>query len=352
MLDDGAMWLITLRDLQWRRRRFVLAIVAAGLAFALALVMDGTLQHMRNESGRTVRVYDGDAWVVTHGATGPFTTGQFVPVSTAAFLQKDSGVSSASPLLVVRSVIDKLDVNIVGYELGGATQPRKLAKGTPPLHRGEAIVDTSLDRHVGDTLTFAGRSYRVVALTTNTTFYFGMPTVFLPIEDVQDQFLAGQPLASTIVVKGRLSQMSPELDVLSTAQVKADLDRPLAQTAQTLDIINALLWIMAAGTIAAMVYLTALERTRDFAVLKATGASRRSMLGGLTIEATALSICAAIVGSALAAAISPSFPFPVETPLWAYTRLLVVALVVGLVASLAGLRRIARVDPALAFGGA
>ena len=192
MLDDVAMWLITLRDLQWRRRRFILAVMAAGLAFALALIMNGTLQHMRNESGRTVRLYDASAWVVAHGVSGPFTTSQFVPVSTAAALRQDAGVTSASPLLVVRSVIDKLDVNIVGYELGGATQPRKLAKGTAPTTRGVAIVDTSLHRHVGDTLTFAGRSYPVAALTTNTTFYFGMPTVFLPIEDVQDQFLAGQ----------------------------------------------------------------------------------------------------------------------------------------------------------------
>jgi len=352
MPDDGAMWLITFRDLQWRRRRFVLAVVAAGLAFALALVMNGTLQHLRNESGRTVRIFDGDSWVVAHGTSGPFTTSQFVPISTAADLRREAGVTSASPLLVVRSVIDELDVNIVGYELGGATQPRKLAKGTAPTTRGVAIVDTALHRRVGDTLSFAGRSYPVSALTTNTTFYFGMPTVFLPIEDVQDQFLAGQPLASTIVVRGQPAHVAPDLDVLTTAQVKDDLDRPLAQTSQTLDIINALLWIMAAGTIAAMVYLTALERTRDFAVLKATGASRWSMLGGLAIEATALSIFAAIVGSILAAAISPSFPFPVETPLWAYTQLSVVALIVGLVASLAGLRRIARIDPALAFGGA
>jgi putative ABC transport system permease protein len=352
MLDDDTMWLITLRDLQWRRRRFILAIMAAGLAFSLALIMNGTLQHMRNESGRTVRVYDGNAWVVAHGASGPFTTSQFVPVSTAAALRQDAGVTAASPLLVVRSVIDKLDVNIVGYEVGGATQPRKLAKGTAPTTRGVAMVDTSLHRHVGDTLTFAGRSYPVVALTSNTTFYFGMPTVFLPIEDVQDQFLAGQPLASAIVVRGQPTQVPADVDVLSTAQVKSDLDRPLAQTSQTLDIINGLLWIMAAGTIAAMVYLTALERTRDFAVLKATGASRWTMLGGLAIEATALSLFAAAVGTVLAAAISPSFPFPVETPLWAYIQLLVVALIVGFVASLAGLRRIARVDPALAFGGA
>jgi putative ABC transport system permease protein len=345
------MWLITLRDLQWRRRRFILAVLAAGLAFALALVMNGTMQHLRNESGRTVRVYDGDTWVVAEGVSGPFTTTQLVPVSVAASL-RTGAVASASPLLVVRSVIDDRDVNIVGYELGGATQPRKLARGTAPSSRGVAIVDTTLDRRIGDTLTFAGRSYPIVALTTNTTFYFGMPTVFLPIEDVQEQFLAGQPLASATVLRGLPTELPRGLEALTTKQVKQDLDRPLAQSSQTLDIINGLLWIMAAGTIAAMVYLTALERTRDFAVLKATGASRWALLGGLTIEATALSMCAAIVGTALAAVISPSFPFAVETPLWAYGQLLVVALLVGFVASLAGLRRVARVDPALAFGGA
>ena len=211
------MWPITLRDLQWRRRRFILAVIAAGLAFALALIMNGTLQHMRNESRRTVGLYDANAWVVAHGVSGPFTTSQFVPVSTAAALRQDAGVTSASPLLVVRSVIDKLDVNIGGYELGGATQPHKLAKGSAPTTRGVAIVDTSLHRHVGDTLTFAGRSYPVAALTTNTTFYFGMPTVFLPIEDMQDQFLAGQALASAIVVRGTPSP-APAYDVLGLYQ--------------------------------------------------------------------------------------------------------------------------------------
>ncbi len=33
------MWLISLRDLQWRRRRFLIAVVATAMMFALALVL-------------------------------------------------------------------------------------------------------------------------------------------------------------------------------------------------------------------------------------------------------------------------------------------------------------------------
>lgn len=352
-VDDRAMWLVTFRDLQWRRRRFIIAVLAAALAFALTILMNGILQHMRNESVRTVGMYPPASWLVAKGATGPFTTSQFVSTASLEQVRRVPGVEGASPLLVVRSTIDRLDVNIVGYDLGGLTQPRKLARGTAATGRGQAVVDTALHRHVGDTLTFAGRDYRVVGLTTNTAFYFSAPTVFLPIEDVQDQFLSGQQLASAIVVKSdRPIAAGAEYDVLTSAQVKSDLDRPLAKSTQTLEIINGLLWIMAAGTIGAIVYMTALERTRDFAVFRATGASGWSMASGLSLEAVTLSLCAAVVAVVLALLIAPAFPFPVEITVGSAVRLFAVAAVVGVVASSVGVRRVARVDPSAAFGGA
>jgi putative ABC transport system permease protein len=45
-----------------------------------------------------------------------------------------------------------------------------------------------------------------------------------------------------------------------------------------------LLWIVAAGIIALIVYLTALERVRDFAVLKATGTSNSTLFGALALQ--------------------------------------------------------------------
>ena len=59
-----------------------------------------------------------------------------------------------------------------------------------------------------------------------------------------------------------------------------------------------------------------------------------------------------MVAAVMAALLAPGFPFAVRVTLSAYAALLAVALVVGVAASGAGLRRAVKVDPALAFGGA
>jgi putative ABC transport system permease protein len=85
--------------------------------------------------------------------------------------------------------------------------------------------------------------------------------------------------------------------VLSDAQAQADLERPLASGTQSIAFINALLWLVAAGIIGSIVYLSALERQREFAVLKATGAANRSLLTGLALQrsATARAVKHAVV---------------------------------------------------------
>jgi putative ABC transport system permease protein len=346
------MWLISLRDLQWRRRRFIIAVVSAALAFALTLLLEGTMAHMRSEGRRVVDLFDASGWVVAKGASGPFTTAQLLPADAATQLAATDGVTAASPLLVARATVKDLDVNVVGYEPGGATEPPKVSSGQRPDGPGQALVDSSLGVKVGDDVTIGGRAFPVVGTTSGTTFYFGQATVFLPIEDVQQSVLAGQPLASAIVVRGDPVTLPDGLAMMTNDQVVTDLARPLKQSSQTLDMITALLWITAAGVIGSIIYMTALERQRDVAVLKATGASGRSLMGGLALEALVLAVLSAIIATVLALLLKPLFPFAVEIPASAYAKLLAVALVVGVIASLAGLRRVSKVEPALAFGGA
>jgi putative ABC transport system permease protein len=191
-----------------------------------------------------------------------------------------------------------------------------------------------------------------VGLADAVTFYFGTPTLVLSIADVQRLAFAGQALASAIVTRGVPRAAAPGLRVLTDDQVVHDLERPMKNSDQTLSLVNALLWIVAAGIIGSIVYLSALERGHDFAVLKATGATNRSLLTGLALQAVVLATAAALLAAVLAAFLAPIFPFTVSIPGGAYVSLVAVALAVGLLSSLAGLRRAVRVDPALAFGGA
>ena len=75
------------------------------------------------------------------------------------------------------------------------------------------------------------------------------------------------------------------------------------------------------------------------------------MMVGLASSSLLLAVLAGIGATVLAFFLGPRFPTPVETPVSSYVELLGVSVVVGLIASLAGLRRAVRVDPALAFGG-
>jgi putative ABC transport system permease protein len=115
--------------------------------------------------------------------------------------------------------------------------------------------------------------------------------------------------------------------------------------------LDILLWGIAAGIIGAILYMSALERMRDFAVLKATGSSNRFILAGLGSQAIVLSLIAAAVAIVLSFALAPLFPMPVEVPAVSYPLLVGVSIVVGVLASIAGLRRALSIDPALAFGG-
>ena len=111
------------------------------------------------------------------------------------------------------------------------------------------------------------------------------------------------------------------------------------------------MWVIAAVIVASLVYVTALERTRDFAVLKALGASSGKLYLGLAFQAVLVALIAAVIAVVLAQFMTGIFSQPVVYPTSAYITLPLSAILVGLLASLIALRRAVGADPAKAFAG-
>jgi putative ABC transport system permease protein len=139
---------------------------------------------------------------------------------------------------------------------------------------------------------------------------------------------------------------------MHNAEARRDLLRAVSNARSGINLIGLLLWLVAATIIGSVIYLSALERTRDFAVFKATGTSNATILADLVVQAVLLSLVAAGFGVLVATLIGPRFPVPVVIPVSALMLLPALAVVVGLLASLAGLRRAIAVDPAIAFTAA
>ena len=80
----GSIGLASLRDLRWRTRRFVVAAIATGLVFAVALMGSGIANSFRVEIRDTVAALGAQTWLVPRGSPGPFTDTATFPISRAA----------------------------------------------------------------------------------------------------------------------------------------------------------------------------------------------------------------------------------------------------------------------------
>ncbi len=348
------MLFAALRDMQWRRRRLVIAIVSTGLVFAMTLVMTGLANGFRVEAQRTVDSIGVDSFVIKAGAAGPFLGATPFAQAELARVAALPGVVNAVPLACAPSNVkdgtSRRNVTAFGAPEHGPGMPR-ISEGRAPSMPDEVAASSTLGRHVGDELQVGAYTLRVVGIVPNSTAMAKIPNVFLTTEGVQRLAYNGQPVVSSIAIEGAPRQLPDGYQVVDRAVGLSDMLRPLKVAWSSLTIVAGLLWIVAVLIVGSVVYLSALERLRDFAVFKAIGVPTRSILAGLALQAVVVTLLAAVLGVMFSVLLGPVFPMLVVVPAYAYVALSAVAIVIGLLASLAGFRRAVAVDPALAFGG-
>jgi putative ABC transport system permease protein len=348
---------IALKDLQWRTRRVVIAVLGASVVLALALVMSGLSAGFDNESARTVALARATGWVLDSGGTGPFL--QPSPLNTAkvAAIVKQVGADHAAPILFGRqSVLDKNRKRIGTHEHVNLVGVAPMRLGSPVVHdgnglsgNGQAVVDVTLGLPVGEQVVLGGRTFTIVGRVHGARLLAGVPNAYVALTDAQQLSFGGRDLATAVVVDRTISP-PPGTKVLTNREAKADGLRPVVNAQKTIALVRSLLWLVAALIVGSVMYLSALERSKDFAVLKGMGAKSSSLMGSLSVQAAVLGLTSALVGSALAVLLAPRFPLEAEIPLSAFLLLPLVAVTIGLLACVGAARRMFSIQPALAFG--
>jgi putative ABC transport system permease protein len=348
------MLFAALRDMQWRKRRLVIAIVSTGLVFGMTLVLTGLANGFSVEAKHTVDSMGVDAFVVKAGAAGPFLGSTPFPDIDLARVAAEPGVVAAAPLACVGTIMKEgtsgRNVTAFGAPEHGPGMPQ-VSEGRAPSRPDEVAASSTIGRHISDTLQIGVHTLRIVGIVPNSTALAKIPNVFLTTQGLQQVAYNGQPMVTSIGIIGTPKGLPDGYQSFDRAGAVHDLLRPLKVAVNSISIVAILLWIVAVLIVGSVVYLSALERLRDFAVFKAIGTPTRSILAGLALQALVVALLAAVVGAALAQLLAPLFPMIVAVPVDAYLALPGVAVVIGLLASLAGLRRVVAVDPALAFGG-
>lgn len=336
------MLLLILRDLQYRRWRVGLTIVLMAIVMTLLFLMSGLVEQFNSEPYIATERAGGELnWVVADGTGGPFTSPK--PVDAFNFDAVDG-----EPILVAQSSLDGLRVSVIGRAFDDMSEP-PVIEGRYPEREGEILVDATTAMAVGEQTNLGGLPGTVVGITQDATVLAGVPLVFVSLEFSQEVAVGGRNM-----ILAKLTDETPAppqgLKLMTPAMIGDDALLPLDGAIASVTLVQSLLWLITVIIIAAIIYITALERTRDFAVLKAVG-GRTSNLGlSLLVQGVLMTLIAVGLAGFLQSLIAPSFPMTVRVPSTAWITIAVGAAVAAIAAGAAGVLRVKATSPAEAFG--
>jgi putative ABC transport system permease protein len=349
------MLTITLADLRFRYRQFLIAVIGAGVVLGMAVLLSGLADGFRSEIAATVGGVHADRWVLSQQSFGRITAVATFDQSAVRTLAATAGVTRAEGVVllsgeVVRAGRRLVSVNVMGVDLHGFGRPRA-ANGHDLAGAGEIVVDRSAGITMGASVLIGATRFRVVGTVSDRTLSAGLPMVYMPLTDAQSALLGGRPVVTAVVTQGVPASAPAGLEILDNRAVDAKTLDALSSGVSSIQKSRSLMWFIAVIIVAALVYVSALQRVRDFAVLKALGSSSRALFGSLCLQAVIVTLLAAGLGAALSTVMTGVFDQPVTVPASTYATLPLVAVVVGVIASLVALRQATGADPVRAFGG-
>ncbi len=344
------MLFLTLRDLQHRAVSTAAVSTVVGLILTLLFLMTGLVHQLEREPYVAASSLGATSWIVRSGVSGPFTAVSTLPAGLSAEVGP-----GASDVVLARATLGLGDgtteVVLIGHEIDRLGQP-PVSTGRAVTGPGEIVLDRTAGVELGATVQLGDTPYTVVGWSDDTTVLAGLPLAFVELGQAQDLVYGNRDSISMVLSPDTIDIAPEGTTVLTEDEVGADTLGPIESAAASIDLIRALLWCVAAIVVGAVVYLGVVERTRELAVLKAFGSTSRVLAGGIALRAIVVAGVALVAGTAAATVIEPAFPLAVRLPAAAYWQIPSVMLVVATIVSLVAARRVASIDPALAFGGA
>ena len=361
------------RELARRPSRFLTAGAALTLIVLLLLVLGGILDALVQSSTGLLKAQSAPLIVYSADSKGSIDRSRISGADKAA-IASVPGVHEVTGLglaLVAGHVPGRstpADVAVFGYEAPNLRVP------SPP-GPGEGYADLSLQDDgvsIGQTIDLgaaripvevvgwvSGTDYNlqsglwVDAATWRRTLNANIPDAavapgtFQAVLVTPDEGTTPEQLASAIEVA------VPTVAPLTIQEAIAALPGVSEQDSVFSSIIGVTFAV--AGIVVALFFaLLTIERFGLLGMMKAIGASSRTLMAGLTLQAMSIAAGALIVGSLLALGLSKVIPdtVPLTLSLGRFVFTAVGLVVTALIGSAISFRRIVRIDPASAVGGA
>lgn len=349
-----------------RRGRAVSALLAMVVAAAVATAMLNLYVDVQAKLGKEFRNYGANVVVVAK-------EGQTLPADSLGKVETTlAGRGLAVPFAyVVARTGDGQSVVVAGTDLEQVRQlDRWWSVSAWPSQPQEALIGIRAATVVSPQgkpfeLSFQGRAVHVNPAGTLQTGAAEDSRVYLSAKDFEAW--AGVP-ASTIeiAVSGsadevdamihKLGQALPTAEVRPIRQIVEGEARVLGKTRSTLLAAATLIILTAALCVLSTLVGWVFDRRRDFAIMKALGASERLLNGFFAAEAAALGAVGAVIGFGVGIGVAAwigraNFHAPVVPRFGVLPIVLVGSVAVALLSSVLPISLLRRVQPAMILRG-
>lgn len=262
-----------------------------------------------------------------------------------------------------------LQLTLVGAE--GAAIPSDITEGRWPADGTlEVVADEQLTRQgveVGSVVTInEGPQLTVVGIARDAGY--GFATLWSGIDTWDEVRVSVRPELASLNGSVQAITVRTDDDITAVAERLAVIDGITVGTVEeaiavipgaeqqrtTLGAIVNTTFLVAAIVIALFFALVTLEKRNQFAVLKAIGMSSRKLLEGVFLQAVVASVVGYIGGLVLTRIVALVIPAEIPALFLTSTAIsvFVTTVVTGALGALLSFRRIIKIDPATALGGA
>ena len=173
--------------------------------------------------------------------------------------------------------------------------------------------------------------------------------VYCHVGDAQTLGLGGRPLITAVGHQGTRPRCRPDFRYSPTRSSSRARSTPWPAAMSSINNTKILMWLIAGIIIAALLYVSALQRVRDFAVLKALGSSTVTLLPAWRCRRSWWP-CRRRLRRHHLQLHGRDLPTAGRHSHQCFVTLPIVAIIVGLLSSLVALRQATSADPAAAFG--
>jgi putative ABC transport system permease protein len=367
---------LALRELRRTSSRFRLLVAAVAVLSFLVVLQQALLIGLVGQLNGGLRSSDADLYVLGAAADGALpaseVAGDAVGVARAIDGVEDAGsVRFGAATVVIDGA--ETDVSLVGVDPGQPGGPAVLTRGRSVEHDNEAVAsaaDAAAGMGSGATVRIQprGQPLQIVGLGDDANLNVA-PTLYVPTttflaitRDQRPAALRSPPRsavavrlaagAGSAVVARSLAEAIPDAEVLTRAEA-AQRFPGVAEVTESFAIVLGLLGIVVALVAGLFFLILTVQKAPTLTLLSAVGMRTRTLVAGLLIQVLVVVGAGIAIGTAVAAALlgSMDFGFDASLDLQAAATSATAIMTLVLLAALASVRRVLRVDPATALAG-